>query len=105
MTTGLTPDFRPNVHKAAINDAAAEAESTHARLTADGGHPLHRALARLEDGWTSTGGTRTLFSAEVEGLSRSIADALRNHAEDLRQAARREPTWVDPAGPQGWKTR
>lgn len=105
MTTGLTPDFQPNLYQAALRRAAHEAEQTAASFTDDGGHPLHRELARLEHAWTSTGGTRTLFTIEAENVSRGVARALQDHADTVRQSASREPSVVDPAGPQGWKSR
>ena len=103
MNTGLTPDFRPNAYKAALSEAATQAESTADTFTDDGGHPLHRQLVQLEDAWTATGGTRTLFISDADAVSHQIANALTNHAESVRLAANCEPSLVDPASSQGWK--
>lgn len=104
MTTGLTPDFRPNAYKEALRQAATQAETTASDFTDPGGHPLHRPLMQLEDAWTASGGTRTLFTSDTEAISRRIGTALTRHAQNVRRAANSEPSVVDPASPQGWKT-
>lgn len=105
MSTGLTPDFRPNVYKAALRDAASQAESTADAFIGDGSHPLHRQLVQLEGAWTATAGVRTLFTFDAEAVSRRIGNALTDHAESVRSAANREPSVVDPASNQAWKAQ
>lgn len=105
MSTGLTPDLRPNQYRAALGAAAAHATTTAATSTEDGGHPLHRALEDLARAWRSRSPVRADFESEVLDLSRTAAAALHGHVEVLRSAATGEPSVVDPAGPDGWKSR
>ncbi|MBO0901772.1 hypothetical protein J1G42_14385 [Cellulomonas sp. zg-ZUI222] len=105
MSTGLTPDFRPNQYRTALGDAAAHATTTAATLTDEGGHPLHRALEDLALAWRSRSTVRADFESEVLDLSRTAAAALGDHVDALRAAVGNEPPVVDPAGPQGWKSR
>ena len=105
MSTGLTPDFRPNQYRAALAAAQAHAATTAATFTEDGGHPLHRALEGLATAWRSRSTVRADFEGELLDLSRTAAAALDSHVDVLRAAVADEPPVVDPAGPQGWKSR
>lgn len=105
MSTGLTPDFRPNQYRAALGGAAAHATTTAATFTDDGGHPLHRALQDLATAWRSRSTIRADVENELLDLSRTAAAALDDHVDVLRAAVADEPPVVDPSGPQGWKTR
>lgn len=105
MSTGTTPDFRPNLYRTALAAAAAHATTTAATFAQDGGHPLHRVLEGLDDAWSSNSAVRMHFEWAVLDRSRRAANALDDHVEALRSAVDREPPVVDPAGPQGWKSR
>lgn len=105
MPTGLTPDLRPNQYRAALCAAAAHATTTAAAFTDDGGHPLHRALEDLALAWRSRSTVRADVENELLDLSRTAAAALAAHVDVLRAAVADEPPVVDPAGPQGWKSR
>lgn len=105
MSTGLTPDFRPNQYRAALAAAQAHAATTAAVFTEDGGHPLHRVLEGLDEAWDSRSTVRMHYEWDVLHQSRRAAACLEDHVEALRSAVDREPPVVDPAGPQGWKSR